>query len=83
MGIPASSVISKIYMQAHETTTLLTSDTRFVDDVLAIINRSHLEERIATCKANSLSNLKKMRVSISLTCGPNARIVAFQFQLKP
>ncbi|XP_057298389.1 uncharacterized protein LOC130629264 [Hydractinia symbiolongicarpus] len=50
MGGLASSVVAEIYMQAHETAALLTSDRRpkvwkrFVDDVFAIIKRSHLEE---------------------------------------
>ncbi|XP_057298092.1 uncharacterized protein LOC130629018 [Hydractinia symbiolongicarpus] len=50
MGGPASSVVTEIYMQAHETTALVTSDRRpkdwrrFVDEVFAIIKRSHLEE---------------------------------------
>lgn len=50
MGGPASLVVAETYIQAHETTALLTADKhpkvwkRFVDDVYAIINRSDLEE---------------------------------------
>lgn len=50
MGGPASTVVSEIYIEAHQTTALVTSDRRpkvwkrFVGDVFAIIKRSHLEE---------------------------------------
>ena len=49
MGGPASSVIAEIYMQAHESTALITTSNppkvweRFVDDVFLIIKKSSLE----------------------------------------
>ena len=50
MRNPASSVVAEIYLQAHETTAITTLSNppniwkRYVDEVFAIIKRSHLDE---------------------------------------
>ena len=78
MGGPPSSIVAEIYMQATETTALITTShppkvwERHVDDVFSIIRRSNLHDFFSTSTAftpgpSSPWKLKKIPNSHSWT----------------